>query len=88
HGGYANLENHGCFEKALLDPHRKLSWRCMVMPQSLFHCDVKNFADVGRGVLGCRGLHSDLELLLELFPLDQTTCSDGDKIFFIVVTQL
>ena len=28
------------------------------MRQSYFHNDPKNFADVGGGVLGCRGFHS------------------------------
>lgn len=31
---------------------------CLLVRQSFFHNDVKNFADVGGGVLGCRGFHS------------------------------
>ncbi|GJT39135.1 hypothetical protein Tco_0939000 [Tanacetum coccineum] len=38
---------------------------------SPFCGDIKNFADVGSGVLGYCGSHSDLELLRELLPSDQ-----------------
>ncbi|KAL6976557.1 Protein argonaute-4, variant 2 [Sarracenia purpurea var. burkii] len=31
---------------------------CLLVRQSFFHNDPKNFADVGGGVLGCRGFHS------------------------------
>ncbi|KAJ9537594.1 hypothetical protein OSB04_030327 [Centaurea solstitialis] len=31
---------------------------CLLVRQSFFHNDAKNFADVGGGVLGCRGFHS------------------------------
>nr|KAJ0219261.1 hypothetical protein LSAT_V11C300133490 [Lactuca sativa] len=31
---------------------------CLLVRQSFFHNDVKNFADVGGGVLRCRGFHS------------------------------
>lgn len=48
--------------KMLMDgfkPYRILSFRgCLLVRQSFFHNDPKNFADVGGGVLGCRGFHS------------------------------
>ncbi|XP_057429449.1 protein argonaute 4-like [Lotus japonicus] len=31
---------------------------CLLVRQNFFHNDPKNFADVGGGVLGCRGFHS------------------------------
>ncbi|KAI4305845.1 hypothetical protein L6164_029185 [Bauhinia variegata] len=31
---------------------------CLLVRQSFFHNDPRNFADVGGGVLGCRGFHS------------------------------
>ncbi|KAL9270476.1 argonaute 4-like protein, partial [Drosera capensis] len=31
---------------------------CLLVRQSFFHNDPKNFTDVGGGVLGCRGFHS------------------------------
>lgn len=31
---------------------------CLLVRQSYFHNDARNFADVGGGVLGCRGFHS------------------------------
>ncbi|GKV08262.1 hypothetical protein SLEP1_g19919 [Rubroshorea leprosula] len=31
---------------------------CLLVRQSFFHNDPKNFADIGGGVLGCRGFHS------------------------------
>ncbi|XP_057441491.1 protein argonaute 4-like [Lotus japonicus] len=31
---------------------------CLLVRQSFFHNDPKNYADVGGGVLGCRGFHS------------------------------
>ncbi|KAJ0083479.1 hypothetical protein Patl1_30201 [Pistacia atlantica] len=31
---------------------------CLLVRQSFFHNDPKNFADVGGGVLGCRGFHT------------------------------
>lgn len=31
---------------------------CLLVRQSFFHNDPKNFSDVGGGVLGCRGFHS------------------------------
>ncbi|RZC89158.1 hypothetical protein C5167_030850 [Papaver somniferum] len=30
---------------------------CLLVGQFYFHNNPKNFADLGRGVLGCRGLH-------------------------------
>ncbi|GKD16248.1 hypothetical protein Tco_1205406 [Tanacetum coccineum] len=45
--------------------------RCLLASQPLFHGDVKNFVDVSGGVLGCRGLHLDFDLFLELLSLDQ-----------------
>ncbi|GJR70934.1 hypothetical protein Tco_0016999 [Tanacetum coccineum] len=34
------------------------------------------FADVGGGILGCRALHLDLNILLELLPSDQRGRND------------
>ena len=31
---------------------------CLLVRQSFFHNDPKNFVDLGGGVLGCRGFHS------------------------------
>uniref|UniRef100_A0A2C9WC67 Argonaute linker 1 domain-containing protein n=1 Tax=Manihot esculenta TaxID=3983 RepID=A0A2C9WC67_MANES len=31
---------------------------CLLVRQNFFHNDPRNFADVGGGVLGCRGFHS------------------------------
>lgn len=31
---------------------------CLLVRQSFFHNDAKNFTDIGGGVLGCRGFHS------------------------------
>ncbi|KAG9157269.1 hypothetical protein Leryth_004931 [Lithospermum erythrorhizon] len=31
---------------------------CLLVRQSFFHNDAKNFSDVGGGILGCRGFHS------------------------------
>ncbi|PWA86738.1 Argonaute/Dicer protein, PAZ [Artemisia annua] len=46
--GNASPKNDGCFGR---------SSGCLFVHQPFFHNDMKNFGDVGGGILGCRGFH-------------------------------
>ncbi|KAM6576742.1 hypothetical protein CsatB_028579 [Cannabis sativa] len=43
---------------------------CLLVRQSFFHNDPKNFVDVGQGVLGCRGFHSSFRTAQEGLSLN------------------
>ncbi|XP_062082380.1 protein argonaute 4-like [Humulus lupulus] len=43
---------------------------CLLVRQSFFHNDPKNFVDVGGGVLGCRGFHSSFRAAQEGLSLN------------------
>ncbi|GJZ46449.1 hypothetical protein Tco_0594045 [Tanacetum coccineum] len=55
----------------------------MLACQPFLHGDVKSFADVGGGILGCRTLHLGLDILLKLFLSNQRARYDGDKTVFV-----
>ncbi|GJU00198.1 hypothetical protein Tco_1110536 [Tanacetum coccineum] len=57
---------------------------CLLAHRPFFHDDLKNFVDVGGGILGCRVSHLDLDLLLELLPSDERARYDGQKSLFTI----
>ncbi|KAM0058620.1 putative post-transcriptional gene silencing PAZ-Argonaute family [Helianthus debilis subsp. tardiflorus] len=65
---------------------------CLLVRQSFFHNDVKNFADVGGGVLGCRGFHSSFRtsqggLSLNIDVSTTTIIQPGPVVDFLIANQ-
>ncbi|XP_071686025.1 protein argonaute 4-like isoform X2 [Rutidosis leptorrhynchoides] len=65
---------------------------CLLVRQSFFHNDVKNFADVGGGVLGCRGFHSSFRtskggLSLNIDVSTTMIIQPGPVIDFLIANQ-
>ncbi|XP_076942798.1 protein argonaute 4-like [Bidens hawaiensis] len=65
---------------------------CLLVRQSFFHNDVKNFADVGGGVLGCRGFHSSFRtsqggLSLNIDVSTTMIIQPGPVVDFLIVNQ-
>ncbi|EXB54656.1 Protein argonaute 4 [Morus notabilis] len=65
---------------------------CLLVRQSFFHNDPKNFVDVGGGVLGCRGFHSSFRTAQEGLSLNidvSTTMiiQPGPVVDFLIANQ-
>ncbi|KAI4382180.1 hypothetical protein MLD38_008177 [Melastoma candidum] len=65
---------------------------CLLVRQSFFHGDPKNFADVGGGVLGCRGFHSSFRatqggLSLNIDVSTTMIIQPGPVVDFLIVNQ-
>ncbi|KAI4308285.1 hypothetical protein L6164_031375 [Bauhinia variegata] len=65
---------------------------CLLVRQSYFHNDPRNFADVGGGVLGCRGFHSSFRTTQGGFSLNidvSTTMiiQPGPVVDFLIANQ-
>ncbi|XP_009769203.1 protein argonaute 16 [Nicotiana sylvestris] len=65
---------------------------CLLVRQSFFHDDSRNFTDVGGGVMGCKGLHSSFRPTLDGLTLNMdvsTTMilSPGPVIDFLLANQ-
>ncbi|RAL43137.1 hypothetical protein DM860_009919 [Cuscuta australis] len=65
---------------------------CLLVRQSFFHNDPKNFADVGGGVLGCRGFHSSFRTVQDGLSLNidvSTTMiiQPGPVVDFLIANQ-
>ncbi|XP_019434369.1 PREDICTED: protein argonaute 4A-like [Lupinus angustifolius] len=65
---------------------------CLLVRQSYFHNDPKNFADVGGGVLGCRGFHSSFRttqsgLSLNIDVSTTMIITPGPVVDFLIANQ-
>ncbi|QCE01526.1 protein argonaute 4-like [Vigna unguiculata] len=65
---------------------------CLLVRQSFFHNDPKNFADVGGGVLGCRGFHSSFRttqsgLSLNIDVSTTMIVTPGPVVDFLIANQ-
>ncbi|KAF8410786.1 hypothetical protein HHK36_003323 [Tetracentron sinense] len=65
---------------------------CLLVRQSFFHDDVRNFTDVGGGVTGCRGFHSSFRttqggLSLNMDVSTTMILTPGPVIDFLLVNQ-
>lgn len=65
---------------------------CLLVRQSFFHGDPRNFADVGGGVLGCRGFHSSFRttqggLSLNIDVSTTMIIQPGPVIDFLIANQ-
>ncbi|RYR63852.1 hypothetical protein Ahy_A04g021608 isoform B [Arachis hypogaea] len=65
---------------------------CLLVRQSFFHNDPRNFAEVGGGVLGCRGFHSSFRttqsgLSLNIDVTTTMTIQPGPVVDFLIANQ-
>ncbi|KAJ7960428.1 Protein argonaute like [Quillaja saponaria] len=65
---------------------------CLLVRQSFFHNDPRNFADVGGGVLGCRGFHSSFRttqggLSLNIDVSTTMIVTPGPVVDFLIANQ-
>lgn len=65
---------------------------CLLVRQNFFHNDPKNFAEVGGGVLGCRGFHSSFRttqsgLSLNIDVSTTMIIQPGPVVDFLIVNQ-
>ncbi|KAJ6380704.1 hypothetical protein OIU77_029577 [Salix suchowensis] len=65
---------------------------CLLVRQSFFHNDPKNYVDLGGGVLGCRGFHSSFRasqggLSLNMDGSTTTIIQPGPLIDFLIANQ-
>ncbi|CAN4103690.1 unnamed protein product [Withania somnifera] len=65
---------------------------CLLVRQSFFHADSRNFTDVGGGVMGCRGFHSSFRpteggLTLNMDVSTTMILSPGPVIDFLLANQ-
>ncbi|KAJ8770392.1 hypothetical protein K2173_015006 [Erythroxylum novogranatense] len=65
---------------------------CLLVRQSFFHNDPKNFVDLGGGILGCRGFHSSFRatqsgLSLNMDGSTTTIIQPGPLIDFLLANQ-
>ncbi|CAM9002892.1 unnamed protein product [Rhodiola kirilowii] len=65
---------------------------CLLVRQSFFHNDPKNFADLGGGVLGCRGFHSSFRttqggLSLNIDVSTTMIVQPGQVVDFLIANQ-
>ncbi|KAL3585142.1 hypothetical protein D5086_012009 [Populus alba] len=65
---------------------------CLLVRQSFFHNDPKNYVDLGGGVLGCRGFHSSFRtsqggLSLNIDGSTTTIIQPGPLIDFLIANQ-
>ncbi|XP_021749109.1 protein argonaute 4-like isoform X2 [Chenopodium quinoa] len=65
---------------------------CLIVKQSFYHDDPKNFTDIGKGVFGCKGLHSSFcptqnGLTLNMDMSLTTVLKPGPVLDFLVANQ-